>query len=188
MKFKTIAGMALAGFISLGASATASLAQTCVIVLPFDFNSAAVSQTNRDLLEVIRQRYNNTTVELEGHTDAVGSASYNRALSARRVQTVANYITTGTNIRVITTVAEGESELVEATAGPSQANRRVEVTVNGCNPGDFGEAAASMGELNGAAVAGALLGAVLIIGALGDSSTTTTTTPAAANGLGALSE
>ncbi|RVV97054.1 OmpA family protein [Mesobaculum littorinae] len=194
MKFPSLTSAALAGFVAMTGTASVAQAQdSCLIVLPFDFNSAAVSPTNQQILEVIRQNYANSTVNLAGHSDAVGSASYNLALSERRVDTVRDYITQGTGISVVETEAFGESDLEVAVPGASQANRRVEVFFQNCDPNDFAATGATgpagsagFGRLNNAATLGALAGAAVIVGVLAgdddDESTTTTTTTTTGGG------
>jgi len=192
MKISNVVSTAAAGVFAFGLSASVASAETCVVALPFDFGSAAVSATNRGLLEVIRTKYSNATVNLAGYTDAVGSDASNQRLSERRAATVSNYLTQGTSITVVNSTGFGETNLIVADTGPNQLNRRVEVTIEPCNPADFGGvpgATVGLGTLGGAGVAAAILGAVVIIGALGGGGggTATTTTTAAgtvANGFG----
>lgn len=186
MKISKFVSTAAAGAFALGMSASVAAAETCVVALPFDFASAAVSPTNQGLLDIIRTRYSDATVDLAGYTDAVGSEASNLALSQRRSATVANYLQSGTSISVNNATGFGESNLVVADTGPNQLNRRVEVTIDPCNPADFNTlpAGATIGALGGAGAAAAVLGAILIVGALGDdgSSSTTTTTGALPGG------
>ncbi|WP_108484460.1 OmpA family protein [Oceaniglobus ichthyenteri] len=186
MKISNIISTATAGVFALGMSVSAAAAESCVIVLPFEFNSAAVSTINKGLLDVIRAKYNGTTVDLAGHTDAVGSAAVNLNLSKRRAQTVDDYLTNGTSITVNNVTGFGKSQLKVADSGPNQLNRRVEVTVYDCNAADFNGRGDSLGSLGNAGTLAALVGGILIIGAIGDgsSSTTTTTTTSAAAGSG----
>src|SRR5690554_4214764 len=114
------------------AGATAASAETCVLALPFDFGSAAISATNQGLLDTIRTKYNGRTVNLAGFTDAVGSASANQALSVRRANTVSRYLTSGTSIEVNNVTGFGEANLKVADSGANQLNRRVEVTIDNC--------------------------------------------------------
>src|SRR2546428_4808977 len=53
----------------------------------FDFNSSALRPASRDSLRDMAnvfQKYADTTLYVEGHTDSIGSASYNQRLSERR--------------------------------------------------------------------------------------------------------
>ena len=73
-------------------------------------------------------------LEIEGHTDSVGSDSYNQSLSERRAESVRAYLVSQ-NIaaQTITTAGFGESRPVATndTAAGRQRNRRVELVVSG---------------------------------------------------------
>jgi outer membrane protein OmpA-like peptidoglycan-associated protein len=73
-------------------------------------------------------------LEIEGHTDSVGSDGYNQALSERRAESVRAYLVSQRiSPQNITTVGFGESRPVatNATAAGRQQNRRVELVVSG---------------------------------------------------------
>ncbi len=76
--------------------------------------------------------FEQTVIEVAGHTDSRGSESYNQSLSERRANSVANYLQTREvlNERIIT-VAMGELRPVadNASAQGQQTNRRVELTL-----------------------------------------------------------
>ena len=58
----------------------------------FDFNSSALRSTSRTALHEMAsvfEKYANTTISVQGHTDSVGTASYNERLSQRRANSVA---------------------------------------------------------------------------------------------------
>ncbi|WP_222861563.1 OmpA family protein [Oceaniovalibus sp. ACAM 378] len=188
MKISNIVSTAAAGALALGLSVSAAAAETCVIALPFDFGSAAVSTTNQGLLDIVRSKYNGTTVDLAGYTDAVGSPASNLVLSQRRAKTVSDYLTSGTTISVNNVTGFGESNLKVADTGPNQLNRRVEVTVYDCNAADFDAVPIGAGLLGGAGVAAGILGAVIIVGAIGggdgDGGTGTGTGTGTATGTG----
>lgn len=101
----------------------------------FDFNSAELRQTSRDSLHEMAgvfEKYPDTTLSVEGHTDSIGSASYNKALSRRRAGSVANYLENlGVRSSRIETVGYGESDprATNETAAGRQLNRRVEIHV-----------------------------------------------------------
>lgn len=86
-------------------------------------------------------------VTVAGHTDSVGTAEDNRALSRRRAETVAGYLKAEGNFPegAVTTQAHGESRPVASneTAEGRQRNRRVELTVR-TTATDSGVAAASL--------------------------------------------
>ena len=66
---------------------------------------------------------------VEGHTDAVGSASYNLALSDRRAETVALALTEYFDVppQNLITQGYGESDLKVRVLTDEQANRRAAV-------------------------------------------------------------
>jgi outer membrane protein OmpA-like peptidoglycan-associated protein len=88
--------------------------------------------TNLTDLGVILNKYDDTNVLIEGHTDADGTESYNQTLSEQRANSVKAYLVTQavTSGRV-TTVGYGETQPVadNTTAGGKQLNRRVEVAI-----------------------------------------------------------
>src|SRR5262245_1882025 len=77
-------------------------------------------------------------LEIEGHTDSVGSDSYNQGLSERRAESVRSYLVSQ-NIapQTITTEGFGESRPVASNdnAAGRQRNRRVELVVSGASIG-----------------------------------------------------
>ena len=101
----------------------------------FDYNSTALRSASRSALEEMSevfQRYNDTTIIVEGHADSTGSASYNQRLSERRADAVANYLQNlGVRGSRIDAVGFGESQprASNNTASGRQANRRVEINV-----------------------------------------------------------
>ena len=77
-------------------------------------------------------KYEQTVVEVAGHTDNTGTESYNQALSERRASSVAQYLRThGVDSRRIIEVGMGELRPVaeNSTESGRQANRRVEITM-----------------------------------------------------------
>mgnify|MGYP006363450923 FL=1 len=62
----------------------------------FDFNRADLKPQFYPALDQVAStmaEYNQTIVEVSGHTDSVGSDEYNQGLSERRASAVANYLT-----------------------------------------------------------------------------------------------
>ena len=101
----------------------------------FDFNSSALRPASRESLRDMAnvfQNYPNTTLYVEGHTDSIGSASYNKRLSLRRADSVANYLEElGVKGSRINTYGFGKSQprATNSTAAGRQLNRRVEIHV-----------------------------------------------------------
>jgi outer membrane protein OmpA-like peptidoglycan-associated protein len=101
----------------------------------FDFDKAVlrpVAQTNLEKLAVILNKYPDTNILIEGHTDSKGSDSYNLDLSRQRAQTVANFVAgLSVDSARFTTTGYGEAQPVATndTDAGRQANRRVEIAV-----------------------------------------------------------
>jgi len=76
--------------------------------------------------------FDQTVVEVAGHTDSTGTDAYNQSLSERRAQSVSQYLQAQqiSNQRLIT-VGMGESRPVadNSSVDGRQANRRVEITM-----------------------------------------------------------
>jgi outer membrane protein OmpA-like peptidoglycan-associated protein len=76
--------------------------------------------------------YNQTVIEVAGHTDSVGSDSYNQQLSVQRANSVAAYLSSkGILQQRMITVGAGETRPIasnDTEAGRAQ-NRRVEITI-----------------------------------------------------------
>jgi outer membrane protein OmpA-like peptidoglycan-associated protein len=73
-------------------------------------------------------------LEVEGHTDAVGSDEFNQRLSEQRAASVRDYLTQqGLNPANVTARGFGESQPVASNdnAAGRQQNRRVELVVSG---------------------------------------------------------
>jgi len=103
--------------------------------LLFATNSTTVSGTSQnELLTVANSlnRYPNTTVNVIGHTDNVGDASFNQGLSERRAQAVAGILRNGgvANSRV-RAIGAGENQPIASNLNASgrQMNRRVEIII-----------------------------------------------------------
>ena len=101
----------------------------------FDTNSAtlrAASQTEIQKMAAVLQKYPDTNVLIEGHTDNTGSDAINNPLSQRRAQAVADYTTTqGVDASRVTTQGYGSSQPIadNTTEAGKQANRRVEIAI-----------------------------------------------------------
>ncbi|HVP56466.1 MAG TPA: OmpA family protein [bacterium] len=103
--------------------------------LLFDVNKATLrpaSQENLAKLATILQKYPDTNILLEGHTDATGTDEYNLELSRERAQSVANYLgSLNVNPARFTIMGYGESQPIASndTEEGRQLNRRVEVAI-----------------------------------------------------------
>ncbi len=102
----------------------------------FAFNSAALDAQARATLarqaSFIRQ-FPEATFRVFGHTDAVGSDSYNRRLGMRRANAVVHYLVTHgvSRARLEATVSHGETQPLIVTENRERRNRRTVTEVSG---------------------------------------------------------
>ena len=103
----------------------------------FATNSDVVESSYDDQLKTVAdfmRQYAGTQVVIEGHTDSVGRAEYNQALSERRAKSVAKALTDRFGIAAsrISAVGYGEEKPMTSngTAEGRQANRRVVAVIN----------------------------------------------------------
>jgi outer membrane protein OmpA-like peptidoglycan-associated protein len=101
----------------------------------FDVNRAVLKDQYRGELgelATILNKYEDTNILLEGHTDSTGTEEYNLELSKKRSQSVANYLATqNVNPTRFTIMGYGESQPIasnETSDGRAQ-NRRAEVAI-----------------------------------------------------------
>lgn len=98
--------------------------------LMFGFDSYKLSSnttTNLSNLATTLNKYEDTDILIEGHTDKKGSEEYNMTLSKKRSQSVANYLEQlSVNGGRITTQGYGELQPVSEI---DEQNRRVEVAI-----------------------------------------------------------
>jgi outer membrane protein OmpA-like peptidoglycan-associated protein len=102
--------------------------------LLFEFDSDAIkgdARSNLDALAASLTKYPKSDLMIVGHTDAVGSDSYNQGLSERRASAAAGYLRTRGVTRHIETHGVGEAEPIASndTDEGRQLNRRVEVAI-----------------------------------------------------------
>ena len=103
----------------------------------FDFNQATLKQDAREKLarvSGILLAYPTLHVNMEGHTDSIGSDEYNMKLSQRRADAVRDYlVSNGINPANMQSVGLGKAAPVASndTAAGRQQNRRVEMVVSG---------------------------------------------------------
>jgi outer membrane protein OmpA-like peptidoglycan-associated protein len=103
--------------------------------LLFDVNKAELkpaSKSNLTSLATILNKYPDTNILLEGHTDSDGTEEHNLNLSELRAKSVANYLASQQVMEPrFTTMGYGESQPVadNSTASGKSQNRRVEVAI-----------------------------------------------------------
>lgn len=106
-----------------------------LIGVNFDFNKASLlPESYAVLYNAARILLTNpdVKVEIQGHTDNIGSDAYNKKLSLQRAETVKNFLVAkGVNSSRITTVGVGSSNPVSdnKTADGRALNRRIEFKV-----------------------------------------------------------
>jgi outer membrane protein OmpA-like peptidoglycan-associated protein len=95
-----------------------------------DLNASFYNVLNS--VTLVLNEFNQTVIEVAGHTDSTGADSYNQALSERRANTVASYLTAqGVSNQRLLTLGMGESRPIADNSSSTgrQANRRVEITM-----------------------------------------------------------
>ncbi len=103
----------------------------------FDTDRATLKPGAREKLAKVAgilSTYPDLEIEVEGHTDSVGSDEYNQSLSERRAASVRDYLVSqGIPRETIEAMGFGESRPVvgNQTASGRQQNRRVELIVSG---------------------------------------------------------
>ena len=124
--------------------AAAELPATIALEVRFNFDSADLTEQAREVLTQLAVALKAPALAgdsflVEGHTDAVGSSTYNKNLSDRRAAAVRNFLTSEHGIadeRLIV-VGVGENQLLNPSQPASPENRRVEV-------GNLGHQSASL--------------------------------------------
>jgi outer membrane protein OmpA-like peptidoglycan-associated protein len=103
--------------------------------LLFDFGKSDLKQGNKDDLRKLAQtlsEYPETEVLIVGHTDNVGSDSFNKTLSKKRARAVSSQLSdAGVKNSRLSIVGKGESQPVVSndTDGNRSQNRRVEIAI-----------------------------------------------------------
>ena len=119
---------------------TRDTARGLVVSMPdvlFDFNKYTLKPEARERLAKISGivlAYPDLKLDIEGHTDAIGSDEYNQTLSEKRAEGVRGYlVSSGVVPDHVTAVGLGKSNPVadNATASGRKLNRRVDMVVSG---------------------------------------------------------
>jgi len=101
--------------------------------IQFDFASDRISAASRDVVGRLAQALSSGNLQdfkftVVGHTDGVGTAAYNMALSQRRAAAIKTYLVQhGVPATRIRTEGKGMSELLHPDDPHAASNRRVEV-------------------------------------------------------------
>ena len=101
----------------------------------YDVNKATLrpeAKANLDKLAVILNKYADTNILIEGHTDATGTDEHNLELSRNRASSVSNYLAgLAVDPSRFTTMGYGESQPIATndTDEGRQQNRRVEIAI-----------------------------------------------------------
>ena len=103
--------------------------------ITFAFDSSSLQPQFYPVLDNVANtltQYNQTVIEVAGHTDNVGTDAYNQTLSQQRANSVASYLTgKGVLQQRMIVVGAGEAHPISSNdtdAGRAQ-NRRVEITI-----------------------------------------------------------
>ncbi|GGC64825.1 OmpA family protein [Marinobacter halophilus] len=110
--------------------------ETIELRVQFPTNSSVIDATYDSEIRRVAdfmEEYPETSVEIAGHSDSIGDAEYNRFLSQRRAEAVANRLTSvlGVDPERVSAVGYGEAEPVASNATPAgrTQNRRVEARI-----------------------------------------------------------
>jgi outer membrane protein OmpA-like peptidoglycan-associated protein len=103
--------------------------------ITFAFDSSNLQSQFYPVLDNVANtlnEYNQTVIEVAGHTDSVGDAAYNQNLSVQRAQSVANYLS-GRGVKQQRMIVTGAGETRPIASNSTDAgraqNRRVEITI-----------------------------------------------------------
>jgi outer membrane protein OmpA-like peptidoglycan-associated protein len=103
----------------------------------FDFNKSDLKPGAREKLAKVAGillAYPGLKIQVEGHTDSVGTEEYNMKLSQQRAEAVKDYLTAQSvpaNFLSALGMGKGDPVATNATAAGRQQNRRVEMIVSG---------------------------------------------------------
>ena len=119
-----------------GCEGVTETVETIELRVQFPTNSSVIDATFDNEIRRVADfmaEYPETTVEIAGHSDSIGDAEYNRFLSQRRAEAVANRLTTvlGIDPDRVNAMGYGEAEPIASndTAAGRAQNRRVEARI-----------------------------------------------------------
>ncbi len=101
----------------------------------FDFDSAGLRDDSREKLDaiasVLREKYPDREIIVEGHTDNIGKSGYNRKLSMDRAESVARYLKPKTGSDKLSYRGFGADRPISGNDSGEgrQRNRRVEIII-----------------------------------------------------------
>ena len=107
--------------------------QSVSLNIPFEHNSSALMPQASLQLKELELALTSTSLgkdrfEVAGHTDAKGSAQYNKQLSLRRAEAVKRFLVAkGMDAGRLTTVGYGSDKLLAPDRPQDPSNRRVEI-------------------------------------------------------------
>lgn len=107
-----------------------------VLDLTYEINAQEIQRDDKERLKVLvtfLKKYPETTAEIQGHTDSVGTSQKNMELSRRRAQSVVSYLVNEENIAAsrLKAVGYGEERPVadNNTAEGKRQNRRINAVI-----------------------------------------------------------
>jgi outer membrane protein OmpA-like peptidoglycan-associated protein len=107
--------------------------QSVNLNIPFELNSAALKPQASEQLKQLQLALSSPSLGgnrfvVAGHTDAKGSAEYNKQLSLRRAETVKRFLVEkGINPARLNTIGYGSDKLLAPDHPDDPSNRRVEI-------------------------------------------------------------
>ena len=103
------------------------------LTIQFDLDSSVIREESKkplqDLATALRDgRLGSFKFQVEGHTDSRGTAAYNEGLSARRAESVVDFLSTeGVTPDRLVSVGKGFREPLDAVDTKAAINRRVRI-------------------------------------------------------------
>jgi outer membrane protein OmpA-like peptidoglycan-associated protein len=119
------------GVVNTGNSLVVTMPQDILFATDSDQISSSL-RSDLSVLAASLNKYPNTHVQVIGHTDNTGAASYNLDLSRRRASTVANSLVgSGVSAGRVSAYGKGEDQPIASnlTASGRAQNRRVEIII-----------------------------------------------------------